>query len=384
MLKSKIDNGSKIIGILGAGQLAKMLANDAYRMGLRVAVIENKKGSPTTDMTKLDFSDDDGWEARLDDFVNNVDIVTLENEFLDPEILSRIEKKKPVYPSSETLKLVQDKFIQKNTFKKAGQPLPRYDKVDSVDEAKAFGEKYNYPFVLKSRKYGYDGYGNETVKSEDDVEQAFKNLTKNNKSGLLAEAFVNFKAELAVMVARNVDGDVKVYPCVETVQKDHICHKVIAPVEAADVIKSEAQEIAVKCVESINGVGVFGVEMFWTRSDEVLVNEIAPRPHNSGHYTIEGCYTSQFENAIRAINNLPLGNTELVKGAACMINLLGEREGSGVPKDVTKMLQNNASLHLYNKSDSRVGRKMGHITAIGKTTREAHKIASKAVEDFNW
>ena len=384
MLQSKIDNGSLIIGVLGAGQLAKMLANDAYRLGLRFATIEDKPGSPATFMTKFDFSGSGNNRERLDKFVDSCDVITLENEFIDPEILEYIEESKPVYPSSKTLKLIQDKFIQKNTFAEAGLKLPNYNKMDNIEDCKKFGEQFGYPFVLKARKYGYDGYGNETVRSEGEIEKAYNNLTKNNKSGLLAETFVNFTKELAVMVARSKNGETAIYPCVETIQRDHICHQIIAPAEVDSYVAETAQQAALACVKAIDGVGVFGIELFLTEDGEVLVNEIAPRPHNSGHYTIEGCYTSQYENAIRAINGLPLGSTELITGAACMINLLGERDGSGVPSSPDKMLQSKAKLHLYDKADSRVGRKMGHITAVASNTDDAIKIAKKAAADFKW
>lgn len=384
MLESKIDNGSLIIGVLGAGQLAKMLAIDAYRLGLRFATIEDKPGSPASLMTKLDFSGSGNDRERLDNFIKNVDVITLENEFIDPEILEYIEQHKPVYPSSKSMKLIQDKFIQKNTFQDAGLDLPNYGKMDNIEDCKKFGSTFGYPFVLKARKYGYDGYGNETVDSENEIESAYNNLTKNNKSGLLAESFVNFTKELAVMVARSKNGETVVYPCVETIQRNHICHKVIAPAQVSEEIIQKAKQSAVKCVESINGVGVFGIELFLTNDGQVLVNEIAPRPHNSGHYTIEGCYTSQYENAIRAINGLPLGNTDLIMGAACMINLLGERDGSGVPNNPDKMLTTKAKLHLYDKTESRIGRKMGHITAIANTVEEAEKIADDAANNFKW
>lgn len=384
MLQSKIDNGSLIIGVLGAGQLAKMLALDAYRLGLRFATLEDKPGSPASFMTKFDFSSKGNDRERLDKFIDSVDIITLENEFIDPDILEYIERKKTVFPSSKSLRLIQDKYIQKNTFKAAGLDLPNYEKVDNIQDCIDFGSKYGYPFVLKSRKYGYDGYGNETVDSESEIEKAHNNLTKNNKSGLLAESFVKFTKELAVMVARSKNGEIAVYPCVETIQRNHICHKVIAPAQISNQIADKAKQSAIKCVEAINGVGVFGIELFLEPDGNVLVNEIAPRPHNSGHYTIEGCYTSQYENAIRAINGLPLGNTDLVMGAACMINLLGERSGSGIPKNPDKMLQSKAKLHLYDKTESRVGRKMGHITAIATTTEEAIQIAETAANNFRW
>ena len=384
MLQSRIDNGSLIVGVLGAGQLAKMLAIDAYRLGLRFATIESKPGSPASFMTKLDYSGVDNDRERLDQFISNVDVITLENEFIDPEILEYIEELKPVYPSSKTMNLIQDKYIQKNTFREAELDLANYAKMDNIEDCKEFGARFGYPFVLKSRKYGYDGYGNETVDKENEIEKAYNNLTKSNKSGILAESFVRFTKELAVMVARSKNGEVVVYPCVETIQRNHICHKVIAPAQIDEKIADKAKQSAVKCVQAINGVGVFGIELFLTTDGEVLVNEIAPRPHNSGHYTIEGCYTSQYENAIRAITGLPLGNTDLVMGAACMINLLGERDGSGVPRNPDKMLTKKAKLHLYDKTESRVGRKMGHITAIANTVEEAVQIAEDASNNFKW
>lgn len=384
MLQSKIDSGSLIIGVLGAGQLAKMLAIDAYRLGLKFATIEGKEGSPASFMTKLDFSGPDEDKSKLDAFINSVDIVTLENEFIDPDILEYIEEKKPVFPSSKTLRLIQDKLTQKDTFKEAHLSLPNYCQIDNTQDCIDFGNEFGYPFVLKSRKYGYDGYGNETVHNESEIETAYNNLTKNNTSGLLAESFVRFTKELAVMVARSRSGEVAVYPCVETIQENHICHKVIAPAQIDSALFEKAQQFARTCVETIDGIGVFGVELFLTEDGDVLVNEIAPRPHNSGHYTIEGCYTSQYENAIRAINDLPLGSTDLVLGAACMINLLGERAGSGIPSNPKNMLKSNAKLHLYDKKDSRIGRKMGHITAIASTVNEAIQIAENATNSFQW
>lgn len=384
MLKSKIDNGSKIIGILGGGQLAKMLANAAFKMGLRIAVIEKNADCPTAKMTDLNFCGSDNYEQRLEQFIDAVDIVTLENEFIEPELLEKIAESKPVYPTASTMRLVRDKFTQKTTFRNAGIQVPNYDKFESIDEVEEFAGKFGYPFLLKARTFGYDGYGNATIKSKEEILEKWNSLSSKNESGLMGEQFVNFTKELAVMVVRSVSGEVKTYPCVETIQKNHICHTVLAPASISPEYSEKAKELAVKCVESIDGVGIFGVELFLTENNEILVNEIAPRPHNSGHYTIEACYTSQFENGIRAINDLPLGNTDLIKGAACMINLLGEREGSGVPQNVHNALETNAAIHLYNKTESRVGRKMGHITAIADTTLKAYDIAKIAHDKLEW
>ena len=387
MLKSINKEQAFTLGVLGGGQLAKMLANSAYAMGLNVAIIENHASSPAGDMTKLDFSK--GWEDKedFDSFIDASDIITLENEFIDPTLLEYIVKKgKKVYPSADTMRLVQDKLIQKQTFQNAGLPVPEFMQIDSIEDGAKFADKYEFPFIMKSRKFGYDGYGNAKIDNLEDLKTDFARFSKDEKRRfLMAERFIDFSKELAVMVARSVSGEIEVYPCVETIQRNHICHSVIAPAEVDAAILKNAQEIAVDAVKAIDGVGVFGVELFLKKDSSLLINEIAPRPHNSGHYTIEACDTSQFENGIRAICNLPLGSSEMRKPAACMVNLLGSRDGIGVPTNIIDMLKNTkAALHLYNKKQCRAGRKMGHITALGNSTEEAYNVAKKGADDFIW
>jgi len=387
MLKS-IESTEKpfTLGILGGGQLAKMLAIAGYRMGINIAVIENGENSPAGDMTKLDFTR--GWldDEELQRFALASDIVTLENEFIDPDILDKVNNLKQVLPTPDTMRLIQDKYIQKQTFMNAGIPVPYFEKIDSVEQMLDFGEREGYPFLIKTRTLGYDGYGNFTVYNQEDCPKAWSKFHNDNRQRpLMAEKFIDFTKELAVMVVRSDSEGVKSYPCVETIQQNHICHEVIAPAEIDEILRTKAQDFAIDCVEAINGVGVFGIEFFLTSDNEILVNEIAPRPHNSGHYTIEACYTSQYENCIRAVCGLPLGSTEMIKPAACMINLLGQREGTGVPADVSETLKNDgAFLHLYNKKQSRPGRKMGHITALGESQEEARKLAQTAFDDFEW
>ncbi|MBD1209166.1 MAG: 5-(carboxyamino)imidazole ribonucleotide synthase [Ignavibacteria bacterium] len=376
------------IGILGGGQLAKMSAQAAYRLGLRVATIEPAEYSPAGVMTKLDFTE--GWlnPAEVERFTEVSDIVTLENEFIAPEILERIAERRLVLPSPETLRLVQDKFTQKQTMERAGIPVPVFAAINSVEEAYAFGKEHGYPYVMKTRTLGYDGYGNATVGRDNQAMVAFMRFTSDPDvpRQMMAEQFVKFRKELAVMVARNRRGETVAYPCVETVQENHICRYVLAPAPDADErIRRKAQEMALAAVEAVEGVGVFGVEMFLTENDELLYNEIAPRPHNSGHYTIEGCYTSQFENHIRAICNLPLGSADLIAPAAVMANLLGKRIGSGVPDTVVGLMRHGrVALHLYGKATSRVGRKMGHLTALGASVTEALDIVKAAEADLLW
>jgi 5-(carboxyamino)imidazole ribonucleotide synthase len=361
MLKSN-KNSKFTLGILGGGQLAKMTMLEAYKMGLDVAIIENGELSPAGNLTKYEFASKIEINPELDKFIEKSDIITLENEFIDPIIIEYIEKSCTVFPSSKTLSLIQDKLIQKTTFDNAGISVANFAQIENHEDLKVFGEKYGYPYVLKTRKFGYDGYGNYT-----------------------AEAFVNFTKELAVMVVRNKDGENRTYPVVETVQKNHICKEVYAPANISEKSINEAKELAIKCVEVINGVGVFGIESFLLPNGEIVVNEIAPRPHNSGHYTIEACHTSQFENIIRAVCNLPIGSTDMRVGAACMINILGEINGSGVPANINELLAfDKAKFHLYGKETSRIGRKMGHITVTGDNIEATINYARESANSLKW
>lgn len=374
------------LGILGGGQLAKMTAQEAYRMGLRVAVIEHGENSPAGVMTKLEFPG--GWKdaEELERFIAASDIITLENEFIDPEILDMIAERRLVFPTPATMRLVQDKFTQKTTMSAAGIPVPQFAEIATKADLIAFGEQHGYPFVAKTRKFGYDGYGNATIRRETEIDMVWRRFMEGEEPRpLMAESFVTFTKELAVMVARNRRGEIAVYPCVQTIQQGHICVTVLAPAPIEEHLQKRAQEIAVQCVEAVDGVGVFGIEMFLTVDDQIVFNEIAPRPHNSGHYTIEACYTSQFENCIRAVTNMPLGSAEMRVPAACMINLLGERTGSGIPDSVLEMLRiDTVALHLYGKKDVRMGRKMGHLTATGATVDEAFAAANAALDRFVW
>lgn len=375
------------LGILGGGQLAKMTALAAYRLGLRVAIIEHGEESPAGIMTKYDFPE--GWSSAeaLERFAEVSDVITLENEFIDTAILERLAQRRPVFPSAETMRLAQDKFVQKTTMQAAGIPVPTFERIDEVEQAYAFGKQHGYPFVMKTRTLGYDGYGNATIHRDNNALVAFKRFTSDPDvpRAVMAEAFVHFRKELAVIVARNRRGETAVYPCVETIQENHICRWVLAPAPIDERLQRNAQELAVAAVKAVNGIGVFGVEMFLTEQDELLFNELAPRPHNSGHYTIEGCLTSQFENCIRAVLNLPLGSTELVRPAAVMMNLLGSRTGSGTPDSVVGFMKHEGvALHLYGKKTSRIGRKMGHVTALGSSVNEAKAKIEAAAADLFW
>ncbi|MDP3830037.1 MAG: ATP-grasp domain-containing protein, partial [Ignavibacteriaceae bacterium] len=215
-----------------------------------------------------------------------------------------------------------------------------------------------------SRKMGYDGYGNALIKSEKEYQKAVESLTSRHAE-LMAEEFVKFSMELAVMIVRT-KKEIRAYPVVQTIQENHICKIVIAPARISKKIRETATEIAIEAVKAVNGFGIFGVELFLTGENELLVNEMAPRPHNSGHYTIDACVTSQFENHIRAVMELPLGSTEMIKPYAVMINILGKQNGDGILQNYNDILSvDDVHLHLYGKDKSRKGRKMGHFTLLG-------------------
>lgn len=374
------------IGFLGAGQLARMSSLEAFRFGIQVAVFSDRtENEPVQFMTP--FSTSGSFES-VDDmvaFAKECDVVTLENEFISSDILLEVQEKSgtPIYPSPHSFALIENKLIEKQTFENAGIPVTPYKLVASKDDLVAFGDEHGWPYLLKSSKGGYDGYGNKTVRSIEDAEVAFKELGGTHGRDILAEAFVPFTKELAVQVARNETGTV-VYPCCETVQENHICVAVVSPAPIEEKYQKKAQELAVKATEAIDGKGIYAFEFFLTESGEILLNESAPRPHNSGHYTIEGCVASQFENHVRAVLGLPLGASTMTTPHAVMINLLGTHNR---PAETDKMLDaikvENGHLHVYGKVQSKVGRKMAHFTLLGDNAEETYTTArsiTKSIE----
>lgn len=374
-----------VLGFLGAGQLARMSSLQAFRYGMQVAVFSDRpEDEPVQFMTPHSFSGSFDDVDSMVPFAKACDVITLENEFIDSAVLSELQEKSgtPIYPSPESFSLIENKLIEKQTFEDAGIPVTPYKIVKSEEDLKEFGEKHGWPYLLKSSKGGYDGYGNETVKDIDEALEAFDNLGGEKGRDILAEAFVDFTHELAVQVARNGTGHV-VYPCCETVQENHICVAVKSPAPVDESIQKRAQELAVKATEAIDGKGIFAFEFFLTTSGDVLLNESAPRPHNSGHYTIEGCITSQFENHVRAVCELPLGDPGLVKPAVAMINLLGTKKRDAQIEHAENAVgKSNGHLHFYGKLDSKVGRKMAHYTLLGDDMEETYQRAREVTNEI--
>ncbi len=336
------------IAILGGGQLARMTAEAAARLGIEVAILEREPGSPAGRIAAREVIG--AWDDRaaLAALAEGALVVTLENEFVDAGGLAWLEERGvPVFPAARTLALVQDKLEQKRFMAAAGVPVPPFRAVETRADVERAAVEWGWPLVLKARRDGYDGYGNATLRGPDDVDPACRRLRWPARA-LLVEAWVPFERELAVMVARGRGGNCVVYPVVETIQRDHICHVVRAPAPVAAAAEERAAEIARRAVAAIGGIGVFGVELFLAEDGRVLYNEIAPRPHNSGHYTIEACQTSQFENHLRAVLGLPLGGAALVAPAAVMVNLLGAREGAARAEGLAAALAvPGAHFHLY-------------------------------------
>ncbi len=355
-----------------------MSASQAFRFGIQVAVFSDRKESePVQFMTPFSTSGSFDSVDDLARFAEHCDIITLENEFINSDILKQVQSQSgtPIYPSPESFALIENKLIEKQTFEQAGIPVTPYALIQGPEDLKRFGETHGWPFLLKSSKGGYDGYGNETVRRPEDALPAFEKLGGNAGRDIIAEAFVDFTHELAVQVARNETGTV-VYPCCETIQENHICVAVLSPAPVNENYQKKAQELALRATEAIDGKGIFAFEFFLTKKGEILLNESAPRPHNSGHYTIEGCETSQFENHVRAVLGLPLGSAEMIQPAAVMINLLGTHNRPAiVEQGEAALAATRGHLHMYGKLHSKVGRKMGHFTLLGEHSEHTYKKA---------
>jgi len=364
------------VGIAGAGQLARMTCLAAWPLGVRVAVL-GRPGEPAVPMAaglvEGDWRDADAVR-RLGAVCG---VVTLENEFVDARALAAVQAAgTPVRPGAAALATVQDKALQKALVREAGLPTAPFVVVERPGDLAAAGRDLGWPLMLKARRLGYDGYGNATCADEGEARAAFARLDAGD--GVLAEGLVAFERELAVMVARSPGGDQVAYPAVETVQANHVCHEVLAPAPVPPEAAARAGEVARAAAAAAGGLGVTGVEMFLVPGGGLLVNELAPRPHNSGHYTIEACETSQFENHVRGVLDLPLGEVGMRAPAAAMVNLLGSRTGPARPDVSGALAVPGAHLHLYDKAEVRPGRKMGHVTALGATAEDALARARRA------
>ena len=367
------------LGIIGGGQLARMTAIAALPLGCEVIVLEKNPFSPAARLSPDSIVGDWSDAETLREFAARCNVITLENEFVDAAALEVLERAgHKVFPSAACIAVTQDKLTQKTALQKAGLAVPKFCAVNSPVEILAAAENFGWPLLLKTRRNGYDGKGNFTLRSEADIALGWQTLG-GGKNELMVESFFPFAKELAVIVTRGRDGELAVYPVVETIQRNHVCHIVKAPAEISGEIAARATDMAERAVEAVGGVGSFGVEMFLSANGEIAINELAPRVHNSGHYTIEACDCSQFENHVRAVLGWPLGNPLMLAPVAVMVNLLGAKKTSGQPRGLENALRlTGARVHIYGKLMSGAGRKMGHITVLESDFETALAIAERA------
>lgn len=350
---------------------------EAHKIGFHVTILDPTPSSPAGQVADEQITASYSDQKALQELADKSDFITYEIELENSVLFDELVKNGTViHPSIKTFKLINDKYLQKEFLKEARIPVvdfsPVENKVDILNAIKRFG----YPVILKSRVFAYDGRGNAVIKKESDIGKAMIFL---QGTGWYVEKYVPFIKELAIMVARTAKGEIAAYPTVETIQKNNICHTVIAPAPIDDEIRQKAEKLGKKVMQHVKGAGVFGIEMFLTNEGKVLVNEIAPRVHNSGHYTIEACVTSQFEQHVRAITGLPLGKTNMMVKAAVMVNILGDREAPAEVTGLEKALQiPQVFVHIYGKKDTKAERKMGHITAIDKNIHSAYNKAKLA------
>ena len=353
----------KILGIIGGGQLGMMLTEAAKKMPEHISKVivldpnENCSASLVgAEQIVADFKDKDS----IINLANQVDIITYEIESGDSDVLKSVENQAEINPSPETLKTIQDKFLQKTFLQNHNIPVPEFIKVENIEEVKEGLKKFGYPALLKARRDAYDGKGNFKIDSEDEIQTAY-DYFKGQK--LMLEKFVPFKMEVSVIASRNTKGEIKTYPLVENIHEKNILRETIAPSRTSNEVSEKAEKIASNTMDVLKGAGVFGIEMFVTQDDEIVINEIAPRVHNSGHHTLQSSETSQFEQHLRAILGLDLGSTELLHNTI-MYNILGNLDFQGEYKKI-EISEKNIFLKMYEKKISKPLRKLGHLNIVG-------------------
>ncbi|GER44961.1 phosphoribosylaminoimidazole carboxylase [Striga asiatica] len=345
-----------VVGVLGGGQLGRMLCEAASQIAVKVVILDPMENCPASNLCHEHMVGSYDDSATVEAFAKRCGVLTVEIEHVDAATLERLEQQGvDCQPKASTIRIIQDKYLQKVHFSRHAIPLPKFMQIDDLDSAKRAGDLFGYPLMIKSKRLAYDGRGNAVAKSEDEIPLA----------------------ELSVIVARGRDNTIVCYPVVETIHRqdassivENICHIVKSPANVSWKILKLATDVAYKAVSSLEGAGVFAVELFLTTDGQILLNEVAPRPHNSGHHTIESCFTSQFEQHLRAVVGLPLGDPSMKTPAAIMYNILGEEEGEPGFNIANQLIGRalripGATVHWYDKPEMRKQRKMGHITLAG-------------------
>jgi len=385
------------VACVGGGQLGRMMALEAPRLNISMKLLDpgGKKSSSAEAIGASNVI-----EGKLDDYdalkelvKDGCDVVTFEIEHIGVEALLRLQSENPnlnIQPSIKIMQTIQDKLIQKNFFQEHNIPLPPFVQISAVDDIKKARDTLGLPIMLKRRKGGYDGRGNAVLKdlSEESIKQALASLgyadvNEHEEFDLYAEGWIHFQSELAVIVVRSTSGETIAYPAVTAIQQDSICRACIVPARNVSTAqRHKAEAIAAQAISSLGdgATGIFGVELFLDQHGHILLNEVAPRPHNTGHYTQDACVCSQFENHLRAVCGMPLGDTSLIVGAAAMVNILGmETHDETIQSIQSSQTIPRTVLHWYSKSH-RKGRKLGHINLTASSTSELDKPLSQLLK----
>lgn len=362
------------IGVLGSGQLGRMLALEARRMGYRVHTLSPGVDTPTGQVADLEVSAEYDDLAAIRAFARGVDVMTFEFENVSTDAADAAAELVPVRPSSSALHITQQRAREKGFLADRGYPVTPFAKAQSLDELAIGLGLVGLPAIVKTAAFGYDGKGQHRIDRIEDGDRVWGVIGHQEA---IIESVVAFTHEISVVAARGLDGEFAHYGAIENIHRHHILDLSVSPARVPQGIADEAVHLAHRVMDDLGYVGVLCVEFFVTRDSRLLINEIAPRPHNSGHLTIDACVTSQFEQQVRAVCGLSLGNTTQVKPAA-MVNLLGDLWLNGEPDWAAALAMPDVKLHLYGKSDPRVGRKMGHLTALGESVDEAAATALAA------
>jgi 5-(carboxyamino)imidazole ribonucleotide synthase len=355
---------SKVLGIIGGGQLGMMLTEAAQNMKdeiSKIIVLDPTENCPASKVGAVQIIADFKDEKAIEKLSELSDIITYEIESGNSEVLKRLEENTEINPSPTTLKIIQDKLLQKQFLQKNDIPVADFAIIENKEELSQIIDKMGLPLILKIRKDAYDGRGNYKINSKSEIDNA---LDLFSGKSLMVEKFIKFEKEVSVIAARNTKGEISTYPIVENIHENNILKMTIAPGRVSENVKNQAEKVAKKTMEVLHGAGVFGIEMFVTSDDEILINEIAPRVHNSGHHTLQSSNTSQFEQHLRAILGMDLGDVS-IKSPTIMYNILGPVTFQG-EYNVLCPKRNNIFLKMYGKLESKPQRKIGHINIVDK------------------
>ncbi|HEU03588.1 MAG TPA: 5-(carboxyamino)imidazole ribonucleotide synthase [Nitrosopumilus sp.] len=366
---------AKILGIIGGGQLGMMLTEAAKKMSEHISdviVLDPTENCPAAKVGATQIVADFKDENAIQELATKSDILTYEIESGNTVILKKLENQCEINPSPHTLQIIQDKFTQKSFLSENNIPVAEFIEIESLSDLQNKIKNFGFPALLKARRDAYDGRGNYKINSESEISKAFEFI---GNRAIFLEKFVDFKMEVSVIVARNTRGEISAYPIVENIHEENILRMTIAPARVSFAISEKAKQIATKTMEVLKGAGVFGIEMFVTKNDDILINEIAPRVHNSGHHTLESSKTSQFEQHLRAILGLELGDTTILH-PTIMYNILGPRGFQGKYMPV-KIDEENVFLKMYGKEESKPKRKLGHFNVVSTESQSIPQLLER-------